>query len=690
MGESSPFSDSLSSNALDDSPPETATKTSQHPEWVVKLQETGCDDGDILESEREKSGVDVERLADLLFTRARLEKKQSILDVLKADPVFEKSRNHYLSPAEKLEVALTRGKRLRQLSVEHSWSEDDYQVAADLISEPDPYGLHASLFLVTLREQGTPEQHMEFLAKAEQWEYIGCYAQTELGHGSNVRGLQTTATWNEEEKTFVLHSPSLTASKWWIGSLGKVANHAIVVAQLLIRNKSYGPHPFMVQVRDLKTHQSLPNVYIGDVGPKFGYNSMDTGFLLFNHFEVPHGHMLSRFSSVNPDTGEYMRKGSPASLYATMTYVRSVIVQRAGAALARGVAIATRYCAVRRQFADNDNPTSGELQVLDYSTVQMRLLPLLATTFALHFTGNGMIELYKTSRTSESNEKLSDLHATSCGLKALASTLAAEGLEACRRACGGHGYSSFSGIGSWYADYLPAMTWEGENYMITQQVARYLLKSARAVLRGDSPGNDTTGVLKDYLEQQSKDPASFDVFSGDGEQLVRVFGWRTAHLTFDALRQRDEEKRSWNSLLVDFWRLSTAHSEYLVIKYFHSALSSPHARDNLGDKTFHLLQKLLQLFALHTMENRSLELLSTGAADLRQLELVKLEEIPRLLKDIRPHAVSLVDSWKFPDWQLDSGLGRHDGKVYDDLFRRATTGNLRDKIRFDPGFDGKL
>ena len=69
---------------------------------------------------------------------------------------------------------------------------------------------------------------------------------------------------------------------------------------------------------------------------------------------------------------------------------------------------------------------------------------------------------------------LADLHATSCGLKALASTTAAEGLEVCRRACGGHGYSSFSGIGSLYADYLPTMTWEGDNYMLTQQVARYV------------------------------------------------------------------------------------------------------------------------------------------------------------------------------------------------------------------------
>ena len=690
MEKARPVLASSSFSAHNQPSPNTITQKPQHPEWVQELQKLGCKDRHLLQSEREKSNVNISRLGDLLFTKSFLERKESILDVLRADPAFEKSRNHYLGPTEKLEIALTRGKRLRQLAVEHCWSEDDYQIAADLISEPDPYGLHASLFLVTLREQGSPEQHNKFLAKAECWEYIGCYAQTELGHGSNVRGLESTATWSEEDKTFTLHSPSLTASKWWIGSLGKVANHAIVVAQLLIRDKSYGPHPFIVQVRDLNTHQPLPNIYIGDVGPKFGYNTMDTGFLLFNQFKVPHGNMLSRFSSVNPDTGEYARKGSPASLYATLTYVRSIIVQRAGAALARGVAIATRYCAVRRQFTDNDNPMNGELQVLDYSTVQMRLLPLLATTFALHFTGNGMIELYKSSRTLESNEKLSDLHATSCGLKALASTLAAEGLEACRRACGGHGYSSFSGIGSWYADYLPAMTWEGENYMITQQVARYLLKSAQAMLQGDSPENDTANVLKSFLERKSVNPTPFNIVNGDEEQLVQTFGWRTAHLTFAALRQREEEKRSWNSLLVDFWRLSTAHSEYLVIKYFHSTLFSRHARDIVDDKTLRILKKLFYLFALHKVESRALEFLSTGATDLHQVEIVQHEMIPRLLEEIRPHAVSLVDAWKFPDWQLDSSLGRYDGKVYEDLFRRAITGNSRDEVAFDPDLDGKV
>lgn len=268
-----------------------------------------------------------------------------------------------------------------------------------------------------------------------------------------------------------MHSPHLTASKWWIGSLGRTANYACVMAQLIIDGKSYGPHPFIVQVRDLKTHEPLENVHVGDIGPKFGYNTMDNGFLLFNHVKVPHISMLARFSRVDPQTNKYVRQGSPSLVYGTLTWVRSTIVMQAGSVLARGVTIATRYCAIRRQFQDRDAPEweKSENPVLNYTMVQIRLLPLLAATFALHFTGKGMMNLYQENQkrmnegnanqdpskrgagpeeTQSGSDILADLHATSCGLKALSSSIAAEGLEVCRRACGGHGYSSFRHVRS--------------------------------------------------------------------------------------------------------------------------------------------------------------------------------------------------------------------------------------------------
>ncbi|OAA34124.1 acyl-coenzyme A oxidase 1 [Metarhizium rileyi] len=669
-----------------------------NPDWVKALKPSGLNGSELLEQERARSNVNVGQLAEFLHTSQVLERNAKILDILQSHPVFDKSQNYFNGRIEKIEAALARGKALRQLSVKHQWSEEEYSVANDLISEPTPYGLHATMFLKTLQEQGTPEQHKLFLEKAQNYEYIGCYAQTELGHGSNVRGLETTATWNQQDKSFTIHSPHLTASKWWIGSLGKVANHAVVIAQLIIDGKAYGPHPFFVQIRNLKTHKPLPNVHVGDIGPKFGYNTMDNGFLLFNKIKVPHVNLLSRFSGVDAETGKYVRPENPALLYGTMTYIRSNIVLQSGSVLARGVTIAVRYCAVRRQFQDRDSTGDelGENQVIDYTMVQHRLLPLLAATYALHFTGRAMLRLYNENQkrmASPSSSQpdpdiLPDLHATSCALKAFSSTVAAEGLEVCRRACGGHGYSAFSGIGSWYADYLPTVTWEGDNYMLTQQVARYLLKSARAVLKGKPASNDISRVLAEFRARQDIG-AAFDILDND-EDLVKAFAWRVAFLTFEALKHRDEEKQAWNSLLIDFWRLSTAFAQYLILKNFYETLQDQTTESSLDSPTTTMLRSLFHLFALHYLQSHASDFFTSGASTVRQIQLARTKRTLSLLKEIRPHAVKLVDAWNFHDWTLDSSLGRYDGRVYEDMFHRASEVNPLNDITFDPYPDSSV
>ncbi|KAI6784847.1 acyl-CoA oxidase [Emericellopsis cladophorae] len=678
---------------------------SPNPEWVKKLVVASPQGSELLATERASSNLDTDQLAEYLFGKNELETRERVLKILTAEPVFDKSQNYFQGREARIEASLAKAKRLRQLQLEHNWSQDEYMIANDLLSEPTPYGLHASMFLKTLRDQGTPEQHKLFLDKAEQYKIIGCYAQTELGHGSNVRGLETTATWNQSDKTFVLHSPHLTSSKWWIGSLGKVANHAVVMAQLVIDGKRFGPHPFVVQIRDLQTHEPLENVHVGDIGPKFGYNTMDNGFLLLNQVKVPHVNMLAKFSHVDPQSGRYQRPSNPSAVYGTLTWVRSNIVLQSGSVLARGVTIATRYCAVRRQFQDLDAKGNvGENQVINYTMVQYRLLPLLAATFALHFTGRSMINMYEEAQKrmaagqdagqlSDANRRpgpeeinpgtdlLADLHATSCALKAYGSTVAGEGLEVCRRACGGHGYSSFSGIGTWFADYLPTLTWEGDNYMLTQQVCRYLLKTARAVLEGTAGDNDTSRSFKAFLARRDTG-AAFDILTSD-KDLVDAFAWRVAYLTFEALQHRDADKQSWNSLLVDFHRLSTAHAQYMVVKSFYDALAAESAPGSLDRQTTGVLHKLFRLFALHTLEREASEFFSSSATTVRQIQLSR-KAVMKLLEDVRPHAVRLADSWSFPDWQLDSSLGRYDGNVYEDMFHRASELNPLNKVVFDP------
>ena len=218
--------------------------------------------------------------------------------------------------------------------------------------------------------------------------------------------------------------------------------------------------------------------------------------------------------------------------------------------------------------------------------------------------------------------------------------------------------------------------------MLTQQVARYLLKSARSVLQGNAADNDTTRILRHFLARQDMG-AAFDVLTSDTD-LVAAFAWRTAFLTFEALKHRDEDKKSWNSLLVDFWRLSTAHSQYLVVKNFHATLNDPMTKSSLDPETLSLLHKLFRLHALHTLEREASEFFASAATTVRQIQLARTKTVMKLLEEIRPHAVRLVDAWRFPDWQLDSSLGRYDGKVYEDMFYRASELNPLNQVTFDP------
>ncbi|XP_012456201.1 putative peroxisomal acyl-coenzyme A oxidase 1.2 [Gossypium raimondii] len=221
-------------------------------------------------------------------------------------------------------------------------------------------------------------------------EIIGCYAQTELGHGSNVQRLETTATFDPQTDEFVIHSLTLTSRKWWPGGLGKVSTHAVVYARLRTDGQDYGVHGFIVQLRSLDDHSPLPGMTVGDIGMKFGsgaYNSMDNGLLRFDHVRIPRNKMLMHLSQ-GAKEGKYVQSNVPRQqVYGTMVYVRQIIVSEASCALSRKVCISTRYSVVRRQFGT-------ETQVINHKAKQSKLFPLLASAYAFRFVGEWMKWLY--------------------------------------------------------------------------------------------------------------------------------------------------------------------------------------------------------------------------------------------------------------------------------------------------------
>lgn len=178
----------------------------------------------------------------------------------------------------------------------------------------------------------------------------GCYAQTELGHGSNVAGLETTATYDKERDEFIINTPNISASKFWPGEMGKSASVAAVYAKLIINGKSYGVHAFFVPLRDPKTWEHLPGIESGDIGPKFGYNSKDNGYLIFRNVRIPRENLFKRYAEVDKE-GNFKVKGDLRVLYSVMLITRVTIAAVAWLTLGQALTIATRYSVVRRQFS---------------------------------------------------------------------------------------------------------------------------------------------------------------------------------------------------------------------------------------------------------------------------------------------------------------------------------------------------
>ncbi|KAI9369542.1 acyl-CoA dehydrogenase/oxidase C-terminal [Aspergillus egyptiacus] len=661
------------------------------PDFTDGLRPSDPNGPDLLARERTQSTLPVDELAHhLLGHDGFLARQAKVLPVLEKEPLFNKSQQQNLSRPDRFKLALARGKLLRRLAVQHSWTPAEHEMSEYLLDDVTPYMLHMGMFITTVREQGSDAQRVHWLPKILAWEIIGAYAQTELGHGSNVRGLELEARYDPSTREFVLHSPTLTASKWWNGTLGRTANHAIVGEGT--KYVSYGPHPFIVQVRDMQSHLPLEGVVIGDIGPKYGYATMDNAYMLFNQFRIPHSAMLSRYSQVDPETGRYIKPEQSALVYGTLTYMRSKMIQHARLVLARAVTVAVRYTAIRRQFKDRDgSPTSPEVPVLDYPTVQIRILPLLATTFALHYTALAMQTIYSSTRKEiESGDfsSLAYMHSMSSGLKSLCTMLAADGIETCRRAMGGHGYGGGSGLIQLNNDYLSKPTVEGDNWMITQQTAAYLIKKMQGALqqsKGRSANRDETdiqfGTYLPRIVNGKSQETPYDILTNDAD-LARSFQHRATALAYNAYQERVVQKKPWTSLMLNLHQLSRAQSESILVTTFYEALNS---NTDLPAPARAILWDLYRLFATFTLSAARYEFFTTGAASNTQLDPLPTK-ITELMSRVRPHAVSLVDAWKIPDYLLDSALGRYDGRVYEDLFNRAHRLNPLNRVTVNPNY----
>lgn len=187
---------------------------------------------------------------------------------------------YYDTRKEAFKKALATQKRIEELRAIHNWDEKDLsfvELALDVtmpiqlhkigtVSLPASfcYGSHfIQAFEPVIFNQGSSELVAKYGPLAASRAIVGCYLQTELGHGTNVTQLETTSTYIPETDEFEIHSPTLTSTKWWIGALGKTATHGIVQARLILPDgKDYGPHLFLVQLRSLGIYLRSRNMRV--------------------------------------------------------------------------------------------------------------------------------------------------------------------------------------------------------------------------------------------------------------------------------------------------------------------------------------------------------------------------------------------------------------------------------------------
>jgi acyl-CoA oxidase len=478
---------------------------------------------------------------------------------------------------------------------------------------------------------------------------------TETGHGSNVRDIETTATWDGTSGEFVVHTPTRSAWKDYIGNAALHGRLAVVFAQLHTDIGQHGVHAFLVPIRDASGNV-VPGVTIEDCGLKAGLNGVDNGRLAFDNVRIPRHNLLDRYGSVS-DGGAYSSPiPSPARRFFTMlgTLVggRISIACASLSAAKTGLTIAVRYTHDRRQFGPEAGP---EVPVLDYLAMQRRLLPRLADAVALDFALKSLVRTFAT----QSDDDVRDVETLAAALKAYASDWNAATLQDCREACGGYGFMFTNRIGVLRDDTDVFTTFEGANLVLYQLVARGCLTEYR----------DQFGELRMWnVARHIAARAATRVTElnpvvtrrTDTEHLLdpdfhaSALRYREDRLTASlARRLRQRLDAGMDSFLAlnecqdHAVALGRAFAERFVIERFHDGVQAcPDPDSRL------ILERLAALYGLTRIEADAAWYLESGYIESAKSRAIR-NSVNDLCRQIRPSAVALTAAFGIPDSLLE-------------------------------------
>jgi len=513
------------------------------------------------------------------------------------------------------------------------------------------FGVQFGLFGGSVQWLGTKKHHDKYLKDIGQLKLPGCFAMTETGHGSNVRGLETTATYDKASDQFIIHSPNQDAGKEYIGNAlhGRMGS---VFAQLIVNGESHGVHAFLVPMRD-DQNNLLPGVRVEDCGYKLGLNGVDNGRIWFDQVKIPRENLLNRFGDVD-ENGVYSSPiENPSKRFFTMlgTLVGGrVCVPRAGLSAAKtGLSIAIKYALKRRQFGPSDQ--EPETLLLDYPSHQKRLMPMLAKAYALDFALTYLTKRY----TNRSEKDIREIETLAAGLKSYSTWFTTSCLQKCREACGGKGYLAENRFADLKADSDIFTTFEGDNTVLMQLVAKGLLSSFQQEFHDEG----FMAVMRLLTNQITSSINTYNPIStrkSDSDHLcdtafhVEAFQYREYQLLVSvAQRMRGLLKKRMNSydafLRCQTHLIELAHAfiERIVLEQFVDAVNK--CEDESCKK---ILKKLCDLFALSTIqENKGWYLEQDYMQGAKTKAIRKM--VDKLCKDVRSEAAFLVDAFAIPE-----------------------------------------
>ncbi len=520
------------------------------------------------------------------------------------------------------------------------------------------FGVQFGLFGGSINLLGSDRHRDKYLRQVGTLELPGCYAMTEAGHGSNVRDIGTVARFDAGSDEFVIHTPNGRARKVYIGNAALHGRMATVFAQLEIGDVGFGVHAFLVPIRD-ESGEVCEGVRIQDSGEKQGLNGIDNGTIWFDQVRIPRDNLLDRFATVDKD-GNYT---SPIvsdskrffAMLSTLVGGRISVAAVALSAAKSGLTIAIRYGARRRQFGP---PGAPETLLLDYRTHQRRLMPPLATAYALDFAIKHLVRSFLAHRENRSRE----VETLAAALKAYATWNTVRTLQVCREACGGAGYMAVNRFASLKADTDVFTTFEGDNTVLMQLVAKALLGEFREQFEETG----FVGTLKHVAGQATRAVTELNPIV---TRIAEQSHLRDPEFQLGAMRYREEEllvnvaRRlkgridrgmslfdAFNECQDHLVTLAHAHVERVILELFLETIED--CPDPVAAETLTMLRNL---FALSRIEADRGWFLESGYIEKNKAKAIR-KQVNLLCADARRQAVPLVDSFGIPDELLGAPI----------------------------------